>query len=132
MMNLYKNNFSFSLGCSSDQRTACLDPYESGYLKKKECYQYSPSLEDPFDHCAGIIGRQATSSKLNNTIYTQNEGTGLKSKNLNLDTFDLNRSLEPSSVISNSTFMGMFYLLVFIQAAGVLAVLLPTSNTKQN
>lgn len=132
MMNLCKNNFSFSLGCSPDQRTACLDPYESGYLKKKECCQYSPPLEDTFDQCVGIIGMQATSSKLINSIYTQNEGTGLKSKSLNLDTFDLNRSLEPSSIISNSTFMGMFCLLFFIQAAGILAVLLPTSNTKQN
>lgn len=108
MMNLYKNNSSFSLGCSPDQRTACLDPYESGYLKKKECYQYSPPLEDPFDQCVGIIGMQATSSKLINSAYSQNEGTGLKSKSLNSDTFDLNRSLEPSSIISNSTFMGMF------------------------
>lgn len=117
MINLCKNNFAFSLGCSPDQRTACLDPYESGYLRKKECYQYSPPLEDPFDQCVGIVGMQATSSKLVNSIYTQNEGTGLKSRSLNSDTFDLNRSLEPSSIISNSTFMGMFYLLCFLQAA---------------
>lgn len=108
MINPYKPNFLFSLGCSPDQRAACLDPYESGYLKKKECYQYLPPLEDPFDQCVGIIGMQATSSKLINSVYTQNEGTGLKSKSLNSDIFDLNRSLESSSIISNSTFMGMF------------------------
>uniref|UniRef100_A0A8B9G763 Uncharacterized protein n=1 Tax=Amazona collaria TaxID=241587 RepID=A0A8B9G763_9PSIT len=107
-MNLYKNNFSFSLDCSPDQRTACLDPYESEYLKRKECYQYSPPLEDPFDQCVGIIGMEATSSRLINSIYTQNEGTGLKSRSLNSDTFDFNRSLDPSSIISNSTFMGTF------------------------
>ncbi|NXA16475.1 LRIG3 protein, partial [Sapayoa aenigma] len=106
MMTLYKN--SSSLGCSPDQRTAYLDPYESGYLRKKECYQYLPPLDDPFDQCVGIIGTQATSSRLINSIYTQNEGTGLKSKNLNLDAFDSNRSLEPSSIMSNSTFMGTF------------------------
>ncbi|KAM6093851.1 leucine-rich repeats and immunoglobulin-like domains protein 3 [Chlamydotis macqueenii] len=99
---------AYSASCSPDQRTACLDPYESGYLKKRECYQYSPPLEDPFDQCVGIIGMQATSSKLINSIYTQNEGTGLKSKSLNSDTFDLNRGLEPSSIISNSTFVGTF------------------------
>lgn len=108
VMNLYKLNFSLPLGCSPDQRTAGLGPYESGYLKKKECYQYSPPQEDPFDQCVGIIGTQATSSRLMNSIYTQNEGTGLKSKSLNSDTFDLNRSLEPSSIMSNSTFMGKF------------------------
>ncbi|XP_064511886.1 leucine-rich repeats and immunoglobulin-like domains protein 3 isoform X1 [Pseudopipra pipra] len=99
---------AYNAGCSPDQRTACLDPYESGYLRKKECYQYLPPLDDPFDQCVGIIGMQAASSRLINSIYTQNEGTGLKSKSLNLDTFDLNRSLEPSSVMSNSTFMGTF------------------------
>lgn len=108
MMNLCKINFSFPLGCSPDQRTAGLAPYESGYLKKKECYQYSPPQEDPFDQCVGIIGMQATNSRLMNSIYTQNEGTGLKSKSPNSDTFDLNRSLEPSSITSSSTFMGMF------------------------
>lgn len=121
MINLYKNNLSSSLGCSPDQRTVSLDPYESGYLKKKECYQYSPPLEDPFDQCVGIVGMQATNSKLITSIYTQNEGTGLKSRSLNSDKFDLNRSLEPSSIISNSTFMGMF-LTVFTQAVGVLIV----------
>lgn len=99
-------NFSFPLGCSPDQRTAGLGPYESGYLKKKECCQYSPPQEDPFDQYVGIIGTQATSSRLMNSIYTQNEGTGLKSRSLISDTFDLNRSLEPSSIMS--TFMGMF------------------------
>lgn len=107
-MNLYKMNFSFPLGCSSDQRTAGLGPYESGYLKKKECCQYSPPQEDPFDQCVGIIGTQATSSRLMNSIYTPNEGTGLKSRSLNSDAFDLNRSLEPSSITSKSTSMGMF------------------------
>lgn len=97
-----------SPSCSPDQRTASLDPYESGYLKKKECCQYSPPLEDPFDQCIGVIGMQATGSKLINSIYTQNEGTGLKSRSLNSDKLDLNRSLEPSSIISNSTFMGTF------------------------
>uniref|UniRef100_A0A8B9VHI8 Leucine rich repeats and immunoglobulin like domains 3 n=1 Tax=Anas zonorhyncha TaxID=75864 RepID=A0A8B9VHI8_9AVES len=97
-----------STSCSPDQRTVNLDPYESGYLKKKDCYQYSPPLEDPFDQCVGIVGMQAASSKLITSIYTQNEGTGLKSRSLNSDKFDLNRSLEPSSVISNSTFMGTF------------------------
>lgn len=105
-INLYKMNFSFPLGCSPDQRTAGLGPYESGYLKKKECCQYSPPQEDPFDQYVGIIGTQATSSRLMNSIYTQNEGTGLKSRSLISDTFDLNRSLEPSSIMS--TFMGMF------------------------
>lgn len=112
---------SFSLDCSPDQRTANLDPYESGYLKKKECCQYSLPLEDPFDQCIGIIGMQATSSKLINSIYTQNEGTGLKGRSLNSDKLDLNRSLEPSSIISSSTFMGMFSLL-FILAVDVLVV----------
>uniref|UniRef100_A0A8V0YQ06 Leucine rich repeats and immunoglobulin like domains 3 n=1 Tax=Gallus gallus TaxID=9031 RepID=A0A8V0YQ06_CHICK len=97
-----------SPSCSPDQRTASLDPYESGYLKKKECCQYSLPLEDPFDQCIGVIGMQATGSKLINSIYTQNEGTGLKSRSLNSDKLDLNRSLEPSSIISNSTFMGTF------------------------
>ncbi|XP_015484254.1 leucine-rich repeats and immunoglobulin-like domains protein 3 isoform X2 [Parus major] len=97
-----------SNGCSPEQRSAGLGPYESGYLKKKEYYQYSPAQEDPFDQCVGFIGTPATSSRLMNSIYTQNEGTGLKSKSLNLDTFDLNRSLEPSSITSNSTFMGTF------------------------
>ncbi|OXB72515.1 UNVERIFIED_CONTAM: hypothetical protein H355_008211 [Colinus virginianus] len=97
-----------STNCNPDQRAANLDPYESGYLKKKECCQYSPPLEDPFDQCIGIIGMQATSSRLINSIYTQNEGTGLKSRSLNSDKLDLNRSLEPSSIISNSTFMGTF------------------------
>uniref|UniRef100_A0A8C6Z252 Uncharacterized protein n=2 Tax=Nothoprocta perdicaria TaxID=30464 RepID=A0A8C6Z252_NOTPE len=87
---------------------ACLDPYEPGCLKKRECCQYSPQLEDPFDQNIGIAGTQATTSKPTNSIYTQNEGAGLKSLSLNSDTFDLNRSLEPSSVISNSTFMGTF------------------------
>uniref|UniRef100_A0A8D2QF96 Ig-like domain-containing protein n=1 Tax=Zonotrichia albicollis TaxID=44394 RepID=A0A8D2QF96_ZONAL len=97
-----------SNGCSPDQRTAGLGLYESGYLKKKECCQYSPPQEDPFDQCVGIIGTQATSSRLMNSIYTQNEGTGLKSRSLNSDTFDLNRSLDPSSIMSKSTFMGTF------------------------
>uniref|UniRef100_A0A803VFP9 Leucine rich repeats and immunoglobulin like domains 3 n=1 Tax=Ficedula albicollis TaxID=59894 RepID=A0A803VFP9_FICAL len=97
-----------SNACSPDQRTAGLGPYESGYLKKKECYQYSPPQEDPFDQYVGVIGTQATSSRLMNSIYSQNEGTGLKSKSLNSDTFDVNRSLEPSSIMSNSTFMGTF------------------------
>ncbi|XP_021240711.1 leucine-rich repeats and immunoglobulin-like domains protein 3 isoform X2 [Numida meleagris] len=96
-----------STSCSPDQRTANLDPYEAGYLKKMECCRYSPPLEDPFDQCIGTIGMQATSSKLVNSIYTQNEGNGLKSRSLNSDKLDLNRSLEPSS-ISNSTFMGTF------------------------
>ncbi|KAI1239322.1 Leucine-rich repeats and immunoglobulin-like domains protein 3 [Lamprotornis superbus] len=108
MMNLYKINFSLPLGCSPDQRTTGLGPYESGYLKKKECYQYAPPQEDPFDQCVSIIGTQTTSSRLMNSIYTQNEGTELKSKSLNSDTFDLNRSLEPSSFMLNSTFMGTF------------------------
>lgn len=108
VMSLYKINFSFPLGCSTDQRTAGLGPYESGYLKKKECCQYSLPQEDPFDQCVSIIGTQATSSRLMNSIYTQNEGTGLKSKSLNSDAFDLSRSLEPSSITSNSTFIGMF------------------------
>lgn len=107
-MNLYKLNFSFPLGCNPDQRIAGLGPYESGYLKKKECCQYSPPQEDPFDQCVGIIGTQATNSRLMNSINTQNEGTVLKSRNLNSDAFDLNRSLEPSSITSKSTFMGMF------------------------
>lgn len=115
---MHIKGISFSLGCSPDQRTANLDHYESGYLKKKECCQYSPPLEDPFDQCIGIIGMQATSSKLINSIYTQNEGTGLKSRSLNSDKLDLNRSLEPSSVISNSTFMGKF-LLFFIQVVDI-------------
>lgn len=131
-MNLYKINFSFLLGSSPDQRTAGLSPYESGYFKKKECHQYSPPQEDPFDQCVGIIGTQATSSRLINSIYTQNEATGLKSKSPSSDTFDFNRSLEPSFITSNSTFMGMFWLLFFIQAAVVFAVLLLTCNTKQN
>lgn len=134
IMNVYKNKFSFSSGCSPDQeqRTVCLDPYESGYLKKKECYQYSPPLEDPFDQCVGIIGMQAASSKLINSVYTQNEGTGLKSKSPNSDTFELNRCLEPSSVISNSTFMGMFWLLAFTQASGILILSFSTPSAKQN
>jgi len=118
---MHVKGISFSLGCSPDQRTASLDPYESGYLKKKECCQYSPPLEDPFDQCIGVIGMQATGSKLINSIYTQNEGTGLKSRSLNSDKLDLNSSLEPSSIISNSTFMGMFSLF-FIQAVDVLVV----------
>lgn len=121
MINLYKKKLSSSLGCSPDQRTVNLDPYESGYLKKKDCYQYSPPLEDPFDQCVGTVGMQAASGKLITSIYTQNEGTGLKSRSLNSDKFDLNRSLEPSSIISNSTFMGMF-LTVFTQAVGVLII----------
>ncbi|NWW40817.1 LRIG3 protein, partial [Panurus biarmicus] len=99
---------AYSTSCSPDQRTAGLDPYESGYLKKKECYQYSPPQEDPFDQCVGIIGTQAASCRLMNSIYTQNEGTGLKSKSPSSDTLDLNRSLEQSSITSNSTFMGTF------------------------
>lgn len=108
MVNLYKINFLFPLGCGSDQRTAGLGPYESGYLKKKEGYQYSPPQEDPFDQCVGVIGTQATGGRLMNSIYTQNEETGLKSRSPNSDTFDVNRSLEPSSITINSTFMGMF------------------------
>uniref|UniRef100_A0A8D2QEU2 Ig-like domain-containing protein n=1 Tax=Zonotrichia albicollis TaxID=44394 RepID=A0A8D2QEU2_ZONAL len=99
---------TYGTSCSPDQRTAGLGLYESGYLKKKECCQYSPPQEDPFDQCVGIIGTQATSSRLMNSIYTQNEGTGLKSRSLNSDTFDLNRSLDPSSIMSKSTFMGTF------------------------
>uniref|UniRef100_A0A8C3RHQ8 Leucine rich repeats and immunoglobulin like domains 3 n=1 Tax=Cyanoderma ruficeps TaxID=181631 RepID=A0A8C3RHQ8_9PASS len=99
---------AYSTSCSPDQRAAGLGPYESGYLKKKECHRYSLPQEDPFDQCVGSIGTQATSSRLMNSIYTQNEGTGLKSKSPNSDTFDFNRSLEPSSITSNSTFMGTF------------------------
>ncbi|KAM4784226.1 leucine-rich repeats and immunoglobulin-like domains protein 3 isoform 3-T3 [Cyanocitta cristata] len=99
---------AYSTSCSPDQRTAGLGLYESGYLKKKECCQYSPPQEDPFDQCVRIIGTQAASSRLMNATYTQNEGTGLKSKSLNSDIFDLSRSLEPSSITSNSTFMGTF------------------------
>lgn len=99
---------AYSTSCSPDQRTAGLGLYESGYLKKKECCQYSPPQEDPFDQCVRIIGTQAASSRLMNSTYTQNEGTGLKSKSLNSDIFDLSRSLEPSSITSNSTFMGTF------------------------
>lgn len=128
---MHIKGISFSLDCSPDQRTANLDPYESGYLKKKECCQYSPPLEDPFDQCIGIIGMQATSSKLINSIYTQNEGTGLKSRSLNSDKLDLNRSLEPSSIISSSTFMGMFSLFFCYSYWCPYCLSLPTYNSKQ-
>lgn len=90
-----------------------MDPCESSYLKKKERYPYSlgtlsHSPEDPFDQYVGGIGMQATNSKLLNSMYTSNEGTGMKSLSVNSDIFDLNRNQEPSSITTSSTFMGMF------------------------
>lgn len=84
-----------------------MDPNESSFLKKKECYQYSRPPEDPFDQYVGSVEMQATSSKLL-TTYTQNEGSGVKNLILNSDAFDSNRSQELSSDIISSTFMGMF------------------------
>ncbi|KAG6927199.1 leucine rich repeats and immunoglobulin like domains 3 [Chelydra serpentina] len=104
---------TYHTSCSPDQRTVCMDPCDSSYLKKKERYPYSlgtlsHSPEDPFDQYVGSIGMQATSNKLLNSTYTPNEGIGVKSLSLNSDIFDLNRNQEPSSITTSSTFMGTF------------------------
>ncbi|XP_019371320.1 PREDICTED: leucine-rich repeats and immunoglobulin-like domains protein 3, partial [Gavialis gangeticus] len=98
---------AYNTSCSPDQRTVYMEPNESSFLKKKECYQYSRPPEDPFDQYVGSMEMQATSSKLL-TTYTQNEGSGVKSLSLNSDAIDSNRSQELSSDIISSTFMGTF------------------------
>ncbi|XP_074922110.1 leucine-rich repeats and immunoglobulin-like domains protein 3 isoform X3 [Chelonoidis abingdonii] len=111
---------AYHTSCSPDQRTVCMDPCDSSYLKKKERYPYSlgtlsHSPEDPFDQYVGSIGMQATSNKLLNSTYMPNEGIGVKSLSLNSDIFDLNRNQESSSITTSSTFMGMFQLLHFLK-----------------
>ncbi|XP_020845814.1 leucine-rich repeats and immunoglobulin-like domains protein 3 [Phascolarctos cinereus] len=95
-------------GCSSDPRTACLDHYESTYIKKRECYPCSHPSEESCDQNMSSVGMPSPMSKLVNSLYIPNEGSGIKSLSPNNNTADFNAIPEPSSTASTKAFLGTF------------------------
>ncbi|KAJ6653628.1 hypothetical protein lerEdw1_009004 [Lerista edwardsae] len=55
-------------GCSPEHRAACVDLYDPGCLKTKECHPYSQPSEDPY---MSISGMHTPNSKLLPSSYTQ-------------------------------------------------------------
>ncbi|XP_007429246.2 leucine-rich repeats and immunoglobulin-like domains protein 3, partial [Python bivittatus] len=94
----------YHTGSNLEQRTACMDLYDSSCLKKKDCYPYSHSPEDPFDRYLSISKIHMPSNKSIPSVYTSNEENGTRSSDV--DTFKRNQEL--SSVTPSTTFMGTF------------------------
>ncbi|XP_003221313.2 leucine-rich repeats and immunoglobulin-like domains protein 3 [Anolis carolinensis] len=98
----------YHTGCTPEQRTACMDTYDSSCLTRKECYPPPHPPEDPFDQYISIAGIHTPSSKLHPSVGMQSEEDGTRSSHLNMDVCDFKRNQEPSSAATSSTFMGTF------------------------
>ncbi|XP_070802848.1 leucine-rich repeats and immunoglobulin-like domains protein 3 isoform X1 [Pituophis catenifer annectens] len=99
---------TYHTGSNSEQRIACMDLYDSSCLKKKDCYPYIHSPEDPFDRNLTISRIHMPSNKLIPSIYPPSEENGIRSSHLNVDTCGFKRNQELSSVTPSTTFMGTF------------------------
>ncbi|XP_044533684.1 leucine-rich repeats and immunoglobulin-like domains protein 3 [Gracilinanus agilis] len=95
-------------GCSPDPRTPCLDHYESAYVKKKECYPCSHPSEESWDQNMSGVGMASPMTKLTNSIYIQNEGSGIKSLPQDKNAIDFNAIQEATATASTNAFMGTF------------------------
>ncbi|XP_032029093.1 leucine-rich repeats and immunoglobulin-like domains protein 3 [Hylobates moloch] len=99
---------TYHTGCSPDPRTALMDHYEPGYIKKKECYPCSHPSEETCERSFSNIAWPSHVRKLLNTSYSQNEGPGMKNLCLNKSSLDFSANPEPASVASSNSFMGTF------------------------
>uniref|UniRef100_A0A8C5Z8T6 Leucine rich repeats and immunoglobulin like domains 3 n=1 Tax=Marmota marmota marmota TaxID=9994 RepID=A0A8C5Z8T6_MARMA len=99
---------AYHAGCSPDPRTALMDHYEPGYIKKKECYPCSHSSEEPCERSFSNLGWPSHMRKVIHSGYSQNEVPAMKNMCLNKSSLDFSTNPEPASVTSSNSFMGTF------------------------
>ncbi|KAF7475063.1 Hypothetical predicted protein [Marmota monax] len=99
---------AYHAGCSPDPRTALMDHYEPGYIKKKECYPCSHSSEEPCERSFSNLGWPSHMRKVIHSGYSQNEAPAMKNMCLNKSSLDFSTNPEPASVTSSNSFMGTF------------------------
>nr|XP_033814584.1 leucine-rich repeats and immunoglobulin-like domains protein 3 isoform X1 [Geotrypetes seraphini] len=90
---------------SPDHQVVGLNPYESNYRRRAECYLYSQP-EDTYEHEMNCAGMQAPSSRLLTSLYTHSAGNEIEGLTSKIEILDAEN--EEQRGVMSATSLGTF------------------------